>query len=261
MGNPIMGRTVIGNVGSSVMCLVHGNGDFKHGGVTVDWATVPAAGADTTLPDGVFVASGEKYLRYGQVLTMAAGAEVQVLTIANATGGTFDVTIPAHGNQFAQTATGIAYNATAADVANALAALPGVGAGNVSVTFGSSAWTVTFNRSLGDVPQMTTSVTNLTGAGAAVTPTTSTAGTGTGLYGPYDSAATDGRQTLEKGRVWIVNQTVKENDLKSNHPPVFDGGRVWRQRILATDGTHSLAAGPTFAELLAAMPSLRFAWD
>lgn len=42
----------------------------KAGGITVDWATVTAvSGADVTLADGTIVKIGDKYLRYGQVMT------------------------------------------------------------------------------------------------------------------------------------------------------------------------------------------------
>jgi hypothetical protein len=39
----------------------------------------------------------------------------------------------------------------------------------------------------------------------------------------------------------------------------LNGGLVWRERILATNGTASLAAGPTFTALEAVMPRLRYA--
>jgi hypothetical protein len=43
---------------------------YKAGGVTIDWTTVVAvAGADVTLPDGDVIRIGQKYLRYGQVIT------------------------------------------------------------------------------------------------------------------------------------------------------------------------------------------------
>jgi hypothetical protein len=81
--------------------------------------------------------------------------------------------------------------------------------------------------------------------------------TATGLYGPYDFAATDGRQTPARGSTFIVNETTREDETESNHPPVLSGGTVFRDRIIqAGTGTHSLAAGPTLAELLAVMPRL-----
>lgn len=48
---------------------VDGSPKYKTGGVTIDWATVTAPGAPASLPDGSVVQAGNKYLRYGQVIT------------------------------------------------------------------------------------------------------------------------------------------------------------------------------------------------
>jgi hypothetical protein len=58
----------------------------KPGGITIDWTTVAAPGSDTTLPDGSVIKSGNKFLRYGQVMTKIAGG-TNTLT-STATGGT-----------------------------------------------------------------------------------------------------------------------------------------------------------------------------
>lgn len=82
--------------------------------------------------------------------------------------------------------------------------------------------------------------------------------TASGKYGPYDSAATDGRQTLARGACFILNQTILQNGTlpglpldATDHPPgVFDTGRVWQDRIIAGSSAHELgAAGPSFAAL------------
>lgn len=86
-------------------------------------------------------------------------------------------------------------------------------------------------------------------------------GANSGQWGPYDVAdSTTGRGTLRVGEVCIVNETVMMSDASpaSNHPAVLVGGQVWYDRIIATTGTHSLAAGPTFTELQVAMPALVF---
>ena len=91
--------------------------------------------------------------------------------------------------------------------------------------------------------------------------------TATGKYGPYDPAATDGRQNLVRGKCFIVNRTVKENgqiaELQSggasNHPQVFDGGTVWKPRVLISGGAASLAAGPALAAFEAAFPRIAYA--
>jgi hypothetical protein len=46
-----------------------GNPYHKAGGITIDWATVAAPGSDATLPDGSVIRTGNKFLRYGQVVT------------------------------------------------------------------------------------------------------------------------------------------------------------------------------------------------
>lgn len=87
--------------------------------------------------------------------------------------------------------------------------------------------------------------------------------TATGLYGPYDPAAADGRQTLAR-TAFIVNRTTFQNvplglgGTDSDHPPVIDGGRVWRARLIATTGAASLASGPAFTNFEAAFPRVAY---
>jgi hypothetical protein len=83
-----------------------------------------------------------------------------------------------------------------------------------------------------------------------------------GKYAGYDPAASNGQEILANGRTFVLDTTVKENDRASDHGGVaIYGGLVHKARLLATAGTHSLAAGPTYTELLAAMPQLQFADD
>jgi hypothetical protein len=100
--------------------------------------------------------------------------EVQVVTVSNATGGTFTLTFES------ATTDAIAYNASAAAVQAALEALSTIGTGNVAVTGNAGGpWTVTFQNDLGgtDVAQMTADGTNLEGEGATVSVSTTTEGT------------------------------------------------------------------------------------
>ena len=89
--------------------------------------------------------------------------------------------------------------------------------------------------------------------------------TASGKYGPYDPAAADGRQTLARGAAWVLNETVREHGAQgfdisaSDHPAVFDGGRVYKARVLMTTGTHSLAAGPTVTEFETVFPDIDYA--
>lgn len=105
----------------------------------------------------------------------AGTAEAQTVTITGTpTGGSF--TLTHQGNTTAP----IAYNATAAAVKAALAALPHLSTDDLTVTGGpgpGTPWVVTFAADLGNVPQMTDDDSGLTGGTApAVTVTTTTPG-------------------------------------------------------------------------------------
>lgn len=85
--------------------------------------------------------------------------------------------------------------------------------------------------------------------------------TASGLYGPYDADAADGRQTLTRGDCWIVNETTVDDDFASDHPAVFDGGRVWKDRVVdladsATAGEQE--ANPSFATINTAFPDIQW---
>lgn len=254
---------LLGQVGYDIQLSSDGKPIVKQGGVTLDWTTVTAvSGTDVTLNDGTVVKIGNSYLRYGQVICRITAKPVQVLTVTGTpTGGTFIVsgTRPDTGVSW-QTAA-IAYNASAAAMLAALRLV--VGTANVaSVTFGSAAWTVTFNIA---IPQVTVDSSLLTGGTTpAVTPTTTTAGLSVGKFGPYDSAASDGRQTLTRGECYLLNYTALQNVAlgigpgANDNPMAIEGGTVWKDRLIATAGTHSLAAGPTFTELEAAFPRLAY---
>lgn len=236
--------------------------DWKTGGITVAWGVVGAAGADTKLADDTPIMSGQKYLRFGQIMCLITQHEIETVTINGApTGGTFTLTyIDPDGNSHE---TGdIAYNASAAAVE---AALEAVGAG-VTVTKASNVYTVTFDDAR-NVAALTADATGLTGGTSpSVAIATSSQGTtDLGKYGPYDPAAADGRQTLTRGECFILNKTVVENGVAggldpgvTDHPAVFDGGPAWKARILMTTGTHSLAAGPTVTEFETAFPRIEY---
>ncbi len=60
--------------------------------------------------------------------------------------------------------------------------------------------------------------------------------TASGLYGPYDPAAVDGRADLARGACFVVNYTITDEDDHWENPPgVFDGGRVYLDRLKAVD--------------------------
>lgn len=88
--------------------------------------------------------------------------------------------------------------------------------------------------------------------------------TASGKFGPYDPAAGDGRQTLTRGEAFIIDETVLQyggtgatTGAQVDQLGVIEGGMVWNARILnAGTGTASLAAGPTYANVLATFPRL-----
>ncbi len=263
------GRKVLSKTGRDVMVLADlQDAQFKVGGVTVDWSLFSAAGADTTLPDQTPIKSGEKYIRFGQILCKVTQAEVQTVDLSgddDPTGGTFSLTV------LGETLTGLAWNISAADLQTAIRAINHPYASRVTVSKSSFVYTVTFPTDANNVAAITGDTTGLTGGGGdtfAITVNTTTQGpTSTGgEYGPYDPSATDGRQTLSRGNCFVCNRTVKQDGFAasintgcSDHPQVFDGGTAWKDRILMTTGTHSLAAGPTVSEFEAAFPRVGYA--
>ncbi len=256
------GRTVLSDVtGRPVQVIAVPPADWKPGGITIDWSTVAAvASSPVTLPDDQVVAVGAKYLRYGQILTKITQREVQTITVTGTpTGGNTVLTIVIAGVTYTVT---LPYNATATSAQ----ALFDAALGTNKATIGGGALpgtplTVTFNVSE-NVAAMT-KVDAYTGgtSPASAIGTTTQGTTSRGSFGPYDPSATDGRQTLTRGECFILNETALEAALGSDHPGVFDGGRVWKDRLLVTTGTHSLAAGPTVTELEAAFPRISYVLD
>jgi hypothetical protein len=263
------GRQILGPATGHPVMVAAGSGgdmDWKTGGITVDWGTVAAVGVDTTLPDKTFVANGQKVLRFGQILCRIGKSEVQTVDLSgddDPTGGTWPLGV------LGQTLEDLAWNISAADLQTLLRALPVMHADKITVAKAGFVYTITFPPELGNVAAMVSDASDLTGAGGdtfAITIATTTAGEGkAGYYGPYDPAAADGRQNLVPGDCWILNRTVLENGTISslgggvtNHPAVLDGGPVWKERILMTRDAHSLAKGPTEAEVRAAFPRLQY---
>lgn len=248
-----------------------GQPEYKTGGVTLDLTTIPAApGTDTTLPDGSFILAGEQFMRYGQVICkITATASDLVSLTGSPAGGTITVnvatTVPGQA-QVTNTATW-AYNATAATVKAALEALANVGANNTTVTGSAGGpWTIVFADAVGAVT-LSMNTNGLTGGTSPNATFGSTApGGDLGMYGPYDPAATDGRQTLTRGQCFILDELwlYYESGSKKLSAPnnviggVIEGGNVFYDRLMHSGvAAHSLAAGPTLAELLAAFPRLR----
>ena len=85
--------------------------------------------------------------------------------------------------------------------------------------------------------------------------------------GKYRLALTG--DTMKRGETYIVNETWLEDDTMSNHPGVMDGGRMFRERIVASAGTLNNTAlyvtgggvPPTLAQMEAVMPGIVYAID
>jgi phage tail sheath protein FI len=114
--------------------------------------------------------------RGADVINVGAGVnEQQTLTFSAApTGGTFTLSFAG------QTSAPIPFNANNAAVQTALEAIPGIGAGNVTVTPAAAPWTVTFVNALGsrDVPQLVADTSLLTPAGTTIAVATTVPGQG-----------------------------------------------------------------------------------
>lgn len=95
---------------------------------------------------------------FGYVITLGN----TITTLAGTNGGTFTLTFTSQAGQNAQTTSAIAYNATAATVQTAIAALSNVGAGNVTVTGSAGGpYTIVFTKAIGPTGNLTSSVTGL----------------------------------------------------------------------------------------------------
>lgn len=256
---PTYGRRTLGGTGVNTQVTADGSPEWATGGITLDWATVTAEVSDRTLTDGTVLKAGTKGLEFGTILCEMAVAEVQTLTI-DATGGTF--TLTGNGN----TTGNIAEAAAASTVQAAIRGLGGAYSQAVVTGSAGGPYTITFPFASGDVAALTTDATNLTGGAATAVITTGTAGSTTGKYGPYNSAATDGRQALRRGRCFILNETITElgplglGTQATDHPPVFEGGRVWRQRLkIGGDNPTSIGGlQPSVSDFETAFPRIRY---
>lgn len=147
-------------------------------GVTPD-ASGPYAGRRYLLQGTILSKRGDgQYERYTGGTGGSAGTnEVQTVTLANATGGTFTLTYNG------ETTAPIAYNAANTAVKSALEALPNIADGSLTVTGSAGGpYTVTFGSGVNE-PQMTASNANLTGSSPTVTVATTTAGAAQNIAG------------------------------------------------------------------------------
>jgi hypothetical protein len=237
--------THIGGRGAQVLAHLQGARKKPHG-LTIDWDTVEAVAGQN------------------EIVTLAVTAETGNITFVF--GG--------------QTAT-VAYDASAETLETAIEALSTVGNGNVKVTKASSVFTVEFINDLAktNVGTVTSSGTTVAVVQEGAADADLTLGDGTvvkagkkyipagtilsqitasGKYGPADTSASDGRQTVDatqRGKSWILNEDIFEDDLGSDHnADAFDAGTVYEAR-LKVGGTNQ----PTRTNFVAMFPQVRFA--
>jgi hypothetical protein len=82
--------------------------------------------------------------------------------------------------------------------------------------------------------------------------------TATGKYGPFTSGAANGLElatSAVRGDSFILDQTVLESDPHSDHVPVFDGGLIYKSRVVGKAGN------PTEAQIEAMFPDITFVND
>lgn len=63
----------------------------------------------------------------------------------------------------------------------------------------------------------------------------------TGKFAAADTTATDGRQTPARGNLFLLNRTVKQSSLGSDHPAVIQGGNVYKARVKVGGNRFTLA--------------------
>jgi hypothetical protein len=268
----MVGRTLLTtNIINPTRVSADGSPQQKPGGITIDWSTVTAPGSDTTLVDGSVIRSGNKFLSFGQVMCKIGGG-TNTLT-GTASGGTATLTVTTtnpNGTTNSQTTAAISATATAAAIATAIGLLSNIGAGNVTGSggaMGTNPVTLTFASFLGTVSVVVNGA-SLTGGTWTAGASLGTPGAGAdnqGMYGPYDPAAADGRQTLTRGECYVMDFTVLQYNVASTISPqndivgdAIEGGLIWIDRVIQSGtATHTLAAGPTKAEFLAAFPNFR----
>lgn len=216
------GRQVLSQTGVPIQVTYDGNPEWKAGGITLDWSTVIAVAADTTLADGQIIKAGHKGLQYGTVLTRL-------------------------------TASGKYAPWTHAETATTLNGATIVGA--TSFTLTSAANVFPGDSLLFDTAGQAETLEVATVVGNVIT--TTTAATKTHADAVAVSKPDDGRQALTIGNCGVLNETVLQDGPlgfgsgPTDHPGLITGGRVWQAR-LGVAGTDQ----PTLAALLAAMPRL-----
>ena len=162
----------------------------------------------------------------GTIGPLSSASEVQTVTLANATGGTFTLTLNYVSDRITSA---LAYDASAADVQAAL--VTAIGSNWVTVTGNNGGpWTVTFLALLGSKPQLTAAdATALTGSA----PTVTIAQTQAGAYGRdlFHAAFLDILDAIP------IPDTVPAVGWILNTPPGVSPSSPQTYKITVSDGT------------------------
>lgn len=202
-----------------------------------------------------------------------SGIEIVTNSTATATSTTTQLKAAWNGNPLltaigtaSGTTTFIVTGVTAGQALGITSSATGTGTLTNVVTGRSLPYTITFPDALGPVT-LASSGASLTGGSTPAATATSTApGGNDGWFGPYDPAATDGRQTLTRGSAFILDETLLEystgtttlSSANDQTGGLIEGGSVFIDRVLNSGtSSHTLAAGPTLAEVLGTFPLLQ----
>lgn len=222
---PTFGRQQLTQTGTLIQVAAAGDAEWKPGGITLDWSTVGAVVADTTLGDGTIVKAGQKGLEYGVILAQITAS------------GKYGLFTPAIAGVTLTAAT--VAGTTTLPVSAGAGILPG---DSLLVDTGATQETVLVVAVAGNTVTTAAPTTQAHAAGVAV------------------AKPNDGRQTLGRGTTFILNQSVLQYGINplvataGDHPAVFEGGTAYKARLKVGG-----AGQPTFAQVETALPRLRYA--
>lgn len=218
------GRTVLNQTGQPIQAAAN-MPEWVVGGVTIDWNTVGASAAATTLGDGTPVPLGVKALEYGVILCKI-----------NATGKYGPYTVTAAGTT---TSAASLSGALALSLASAAGVVPG---DVLLVDTGGTQESVSVQAVSGTTITLVAPAAFAHASGVAV------------------SKPDDGRQALARGNCAILNESVLQfgvfglTIVPTDHPGCFNGGLVWRARLKIGG-----AGQPSVAAFEAAFPRIQYA--
>lgn len=243
----------LSNVGTGNATVSGSNGGTATAEVDTFTPTTPTAGDTITITN----AAGTELVSIVVGATPSATTVTTQLKQAWATNPQATAIATASG-----TATFILTGVTAGAALGLTANISGTGTIPVVTTAATVPYTITFADSLGPVT-VTTSAASLTGGTPTATVSATAPGGNFGWFGPYDPAATDGRQTLTRGECYVMDQTVLQYSTGTSSfsisndqiGGVIEGGDIFIDRIIQSGvASHSLSAGPTLAEFRAVFP-------